>query len=315
MTAAGARNHHPEAPRWAAGWVDSFRLYLNAAGKSQGTVYRYTDAASWLAGWLGREHPGVDDFDQVTHRHVQGFLVHLQEAGYSRKYVHCIGAAVQAYFKWWAAEEEQPDPMVRVAVPAAPKLGENPPPVLELEQVAAILKDAEKGRDFESRRDAAMIRVFASTGVRVSELAAMMRDDVSRDRRDVTVTGKGGKTRTVRFDHKTALALDRYLRVRDKHKHAYLPDLWLGVRRRSGMSASGVRQAIERRGERLGIRLHPHRFRHFMAHRWLAGGGPESDLEELAGWDSSQMLRHYGRGARSERARSTYDRIDVMGGI
>nr|WP_307962350.1 site-specific integrase [Salinispora arenicola] len=64
-------------------------------------------------------------------------------------------------------------------------------------------------------------------------------------------------------------------------------------------SPSGIYQVIARRGERLGIKLHPHMFRHTFAHRWLDAGGAEGDLMELTGWDSPQMLRHYGASARA----------------
>lgn len=80
------------------------------------------------------------------------------------------------------------------------------------------------------------------------------------------------------------------------------------------MTPSGIYQVIARCGERLGINLHPHMFRHTFAHRWLDAGGAEGDLMELTGWDSPQMLRHYGASARAARARRAYDRVDVMGG-
>jgi site-specific recombinase XerD len=315
MTAAAARNTRPPVPSWAAPWIDSFRLYLRAANASHHTVSRYTDAAGWLAGWLAPQHPKLGDWDAVTHQHVQAFLAYLADEGYSRKYMHNIGAALQRFWRWWAEEEAQPDPMAKVRVPAAPKLGEVQPPVLEIAQLAALLKDAEAERDFESRRDAAIIRLFASTGMRLSELTLLNLDQVRKDDREATVVGKGGRVRTVKYDHRCALALDRYLRMRSKHQHAYLPGLWLSVRRKMSMTPSGVRQMIERRGMKLGLHIHPHLFRHTFAHNWLDNGGAEGDLQELAGWESSQMLRHYGRSARSARAKRAYDRVDVMGGV
>lgn len=80
------------------------------------------------------------------------------------------------------------------------------------------------------------------------------------------------------------------------------------------MTPKGVYQLIVRRGEKLGIKVWPHMFRHTFSRRWLDAGGSEGDLLELNGWDSEQMLRHYGRSARA-RARRSYDSIDVMGGI
>ncbi len=312
------RHPRPRVPEWALPWIESFTLHLESAGRSPLTVERYTDSIGWLAGWLATDSPTLHDWHETDHKHIRRFLLHLQDAGYSRKYVHNIGGALQQYWRWFAAEEDAPNPMSKVAVPAAPKLGETPPPVIAQEQLSLLLKDAESGRDFESRRDAALIRLFAGTGGRLAEIASLTLDDLAVSKREATVTGKGGKTRTVRYDHRCAVAIDRYLRVRARHKAVVecgATALWVGVRRRGAMTPSGIRQAIERRGARLGIRLWPHLFRHTFAHRWLDAGGAEGDLEELAGWESPQMLRHYGRSARSARARRAYDRVDVMGGV
>ena len=104
----------------------------------------------------------------------------------------------------------------------------------------------------------------------------------------------------ISFD--AARSLDRYLRVRARHPQAYSPQLWLGAGNRGPMSASGIYQAIVRRGRQCGIDVYPHRFRHHFSHTWLDRGGAEGDLMELNGWTSPQMLRRYGASARSARA-------------
>jgi site-specific recombinase XerD len=293
--------------------MQSFALALHV-DRAERTIATYIDAAAWFAGWLATNRPNVDDWADVGVEDVRLFFAWLREQGYAKGYRNSVGRALQAFFKWYALEEAAPNPFDRVKPPSAPKHDENPPPVVAVEQLAALMKDAERGRDFESRRDAALLRLFASTGCRLSEIALLALTDINLPSREATVTGKGSRQRTVRFDHKAALALDRYLRARSKHRHAYLPALWLGVRRKQGMTPSGVRQIIERRGERLGLNLHPHLFRHTFAHNWLDAGGAEGDLMALAGWDSPQMLRRYGASARAARARRAYDRVDVMRG-
>jgi len=151
--------------------------------------------------------------------------------------------------------------------------------------------------------------MFKDTGARLSELAGLTTDDVSPRDREAVVTGKGDKQRTIKFTHDTARALDRYQRERAKHKMARLSALWLGVR--GSMTASGVYQVIERRGQEAGVEVNPHKFRHTFSHVFLDRGGTEGDLMELNGWTSPQMLARYGRSARSARARRHYD--DVMG--
>ena len=163
---------------------------------------------------------------------------------------------------------------------------------------------------------AAVIAVFRATGMRLSELAGIgydpddpRRSDIDLWHREITVGGKGGKTRTVKIGYDAARSLDRYIRVRARHAQAYRPQLWLGTGNRGPMTASGIYQVIARRGRQCGIEVFPHRFRHHFSHTWLYRGGAEGDLMELNGWASPQMLRRYGASARSARARRSYDRI------
>jgi len=178
------------------------------------------------------------------------------------------------------------------------------------------LERACAGRGYAQRRDAALIAVFTATGIRLSELAGIRydagdpgRSDVDLWHREITVRGKGRKTRTVKISFDAARSLDRYLRVRARHAQAYRPQLWLGAGSRGPMTASGIYQVIVRRGRECGVEVFPHRFRHHFSHTWLDRGGAEGDLMELNGWTSPQMLRRYGASARSARARRSYDRI------
>jgi integrase/recombinase XerD len=274
----------------------------------------YVDAVQWFAGWL-TQHTKVRRWDKVTRDELRQFFLHMGELDYQHSYRNNIGRCLQAYFKWLSAEEEWPNPFLKFNAPPPPKIGEKMVPVLSLEDMGRLIKDAESGRDFESRRDAALLRMFACTGCRLAEITNLTVDAVDVPGRTAIVVGKGNKTRQVKFDHKCALALDRYLRKRAGHPAADIAALWIGVRRRVPMTPSGVRQVIERRGERLGLDIHPHLFRHTFSHNWLDAGGAEGDLMELNGWDSPQMLRHYGASARSARARRAYDRINVMGDL
>jgi site-specific recombinase XerD len=296
-----------------AAYIDSFDLVLRVNGRSGRTREMYGDIVTWFAGWLTQR--GVHRWADAGKTELRLFFLHTDELGYAKSYRNNIGRCLQAFYKFLADEEDLPNPFIMMKPPPPPKIGEQLKPVIETEQLAALVGAAEKGRDFASRRDAALLRLFASTGCRLSEITNLDVGAVSIKDRTATVTGKGSKQRVVKFDHKTALALDRYLRKRGEHPAADLPALWLGERRRERMTPSGVRQMVERRGEQLGIDIYPHLFRHTFSHNWLDAGGAEGDLMQLNGWESPQMLRHYGASARGARARRAYDRIDVMRGV
>jgi site-specific recombinase XerD len=99
--------------------------------------------------------------------------------------------------------------------------------------------------------------------------------------------GKGSRPRVVPFGAKTAQAIDRYLRIRTLHAHGRSTRLLPS--QRGPMTPDGVREVLYRRSAEAGVAdVHPHRFRHTFAHRWLAGGGQERDLVMLAGWRSDE---------------------------
>ena len=309
-----SRQPKPLAAGVFQGEIRSFRLHLAAEGKSAKTVRIYTEAVQWFAAAYLLRETSRTGWDQVGGQDIQRWMVWLL-GRYSDSYASNQFRALQQFFRWWAAEDDLPDPMGRLR---QPRVTEKLVPVFSSGELSR-LENACLGRAFAQRRDQAIMSVFRATGIRLSELAGIrydpedpLRSDVDLERREITVRGKGGRARIVRIGHETARSLDRYIRVRRRHAQVYRAELWLGVNNRGPLTANGIYQMIVRRGRQCGVAVFPHRFRHHFSHTWLDRGGAEGDLMELNGWTSPQMLRRYGASARSARARRTYDRI--MGG-
>jgi len=241
------RNPRPEVPAQFTRLIESFSLHLDADNSAE-TVRIYTDAARWLAGRLPVDLPS---WQQVTASHVQEHLTWMRAQGYAQGYRNNQGRALQAWFRWLAVEERIPNPFEggNLRVPSVGKLGSSAPPVLAVEQVRAMLTNAEKGRTFGDLRDAAILRCFGSTGCRLAELAHLrLPEDVDLRARELVVVGKGSRRRTVRIDRKAAVALDRYIRARERHPMAEEAALWLGVRQTHGpLSRKGLYRVVKRR--------------------------------------------------------------------
>ena len=294
--------HQPLPPHYESlltSWVRSLR----AENASPKTITVYSEAVKQLGGFLVmNELPTT--IDAITREHIETYLADVLEkrapATAANRY-----RALRRYFGWLVEEGElTSSPMERIKAPRVP---ETPPDVLTEEQLKQLLKACD-GRDFDDRRDMAIVRLFIDSGCRVSEIAGLNVDDLDLDLDVIRVVGKGRRPRAVPFGKKAARDLDRYLRARAGHKDAETPALWLGPR--GGLTPSGVYQVVEKRAKVAGIEgVHPHLFRHTFAHSWLSAEGGETDLMMLTGWKSRSMLQRYGASKASQRAREAHRRL------
>ncbi len=291
--------------------LESWQLSLH--GKAPRTVTLYMQEARRFAEWLratGRPAAAPGDLLAVTKQDVEAWLTSLRAEGRAQNTMRNRWVVLRNFYGWALAEGEvETNPVERVVVA---KGGNPAPDVLTDEELKRLLKACE-GSDFNARRDLAMVRLMLATGVRVSELCDLTLGDLDLMNRLVLVRhGKGDKARLVRFDAPTAAALDRYKRVRARHRFAALPWLWIG--NRGKVTRKGVPKMLDRRSAEAGIdHVHPHQLRHTWADRWLRMGGNEGDLQRLGGWESAEIMRRYGEARAIDRALSAYDAINPMG--
>jgi site-specific recombinase XerD len=215
--------------------------------------------------------PAIDGPGDIDAVHVRAFIAHLltkhKPSTASTRY-----NGLQQWFRWLVAEGESTySPMANLRPPTLP---ETPPAVVAPDDILAILATC-KARTFINMRDDALIRLFCDTGLRLAEVAGLMRDwdgdemvpHIDLEQQLAWVLGKGRRMRGVSFGAKTTLAIDRYLRARKKRKQSFRPELWLNERERGRLTHWGIEQMIARRCKMAGVpHIHPHQLRHTWAH-------------------------------------------------
>ena len=293
-----------------ASWIRSIR----ARNLSVNTQKIYEHAALSLARFLREDYqpatpesrPAPAEIDGLHREHVEAHITALLERT-SPGNAHQAFRSLKTFFNWLVDEEEIDRSPMRTMKP--PIVDEVEVPVVPDDALRRLLKEC-AGRDFESRRDTAIVMLFIDTGVRLSELTVRNVQHLDLDLLVFHVVGKGGRERAVPFGRQTAQAVDRYLRAYAKHIGRTLEDedpLWIGVKTRRAMRKWGVADIVERRARSAGLpHIHPHQFRHTFAHQWKVNGGNEDALMRITGWRSREMLNRYGASAGAERARQEH---------
>ena len=286
-----------------AALVPSWEIHLRAERKTDGTIKTYMDGVRPYLLWC-LEH----DREPLAVESLKVWTGGMLEAGRAASTAKTRMQGVRHFTRWLAEEGEiDANPFDRVKTP---KVDQPVVPVLTEDQLRAMVKACEPPAaerhglaSLRHRRDEAIVRLLAETGMRASECVNLELPDVDMRESEIIIRrGKGGKGRKTGFGPQTAKAIDRYVRVRRLHRLADVPNLWLGDRGRL-LAYNGLYWALGQRADIAGIEhFHPHMFRHTTTDRWLASGGSEMGAMATLGWSSPAMLQRYGRANREKRA-------------
>ncbi len=186
-------------------------------------------------------------------------------------------------------------PMVVEQIPR-PKRRRTLPHVLSLDEVRRLLAAC------RSPFERALVMVFYSTGVRVSELVRMRRSDLDPDRGMARVReGKGAKDRYTLLSDRAVVAIDEHLRYCDSDTEWVFP----GAREGRPITTRSVQKTIGRLGERAGIRkkVTPHVLRHTFATHLLEAGTDIRFIQQLLGHSSTRTTEIYTHVSQRQLAR------------
>jgi integrase/recombinase XerD len=294
--------------------IEGFLQYKAAEGLSPNTLTNYQqDLKRWL------EHQGDIDIGRVESKQLRGFFVWLRTDYQPRRFngstqplapktIHNNYIALSAFFTWASTELEIASPMKTVPVP---HFQIAPVEAFSKEDIESLLKACEYARESQpmdrrkftmrrwtAHRDQAIILTLLDTGLRASELSALMIGDVDLRTGKVLVKhgrlggAKGGKGRIVFLGKAARRAVWRYLAEREDGTQPEAP-LFL-VKYDRPMNKTALRLLIKHLGTKAGVKnCHPHRFRHTFAITYLRSGGDVFTLQALLGHSTLDMVQRY----------------------
>lgn len=171
------------------------------------------------------------------------------------------------------------------------------PATLDVDQIESLLTAAaEDCRDSDplAVRDLAMLELFYSSGLRLSELTGLDVDGFEDGMRQVRVIGKGRRERVVPVGRHAREALQRWMAVRGGVARPSERALFVSARGRR-IHPRTVQRRLAERARRAGLpaRLHPHRLRHSFASHLLQSSGDLRAVQELLGHASISTTQIY----------------------
>lgn len=268
---------------------------------SPNTVTAYgrdlAELCEFLTGYYGTGSWSWQGIDRLAMR---GFLARLARRGLSKRSMTRTLSAVRSFYKWMHRNElVEANPARAVG---APRLERHLPGYLDRAQIDLLFQTAEvrawEGR-FVDVRNLAILELFYSTGMRLSELQGLSRSDVDLVSQQAKVRGKGRKERIVPIGDAATLALRNYEAKREE------------LIRSIGARADRMAVFLARTGRRIGVRavqkavtaflrdvdeeagLSVHSLRHTFATHLLDAGADLRAVQELLGHASISTTQIY----------------------
>jgi integrase/recombinase XerC len=274
-----SRSH---GPALAAEYLDALKHQRRLAAATLGNYSRAIDL-------LLKLH-GEQEMKTLEPAHVRRYVAMLHAKGLAPRSLALTLSAWRGWFRWLARHKGWPaNPVLGIR---APKATRPLPKALSVESAQRLL-DSPEEKGIAQIRDAAMFELLYSSGLRVGELVALnLNDDPAQG--EVTVTGKGSKTRTVPVGAKARTALNAWTHVRAQLAAPEEKALFVGARgRRIAPGTVASRLGAWARSRGLTEHVHPHMLRHSFATHVLQSSQDLRAVQELLGHASISTTQVY----------------------
>lgn len=280
---------------------DRIRQFLEHLEKeldqSPHTVKAYRRDLERFQAFADDYYGGAWDWESVDRLGLRGFLADFERRGSSRRSAARALSALRSLYRWLQVHHGIENPAIRGA--RMPRLEKRLPTYLRQDDTARLFEVAEalaEGGDFTALRDLAILEMFYSCGIRLSELQGMNMRDLDLLSDQVKVRGKGRKERIVPVGSRAVRALRRYFAGRDPVAHRPGADreaVFLSHRGRR-LGAGSIQKRMHRLFDQVGVEgQRVHSLRHTFATHMMDAGADLRAVQELLGHASLRTTQVY----------------------
>ena len=271
--------------------LESFVAHLKyERNASPHTIASYKRDLLQLAQYMEERGVSIKKVDNLS---LRGFLTLLYERGEKKSTVGRKLAAIRSFFQYCVRRGWMEDNPAKVV--STPKQDKPVPSFLSEEEMEEFLDLPRTDKPLDLR-DIAMMELLYATGIRVSELVGINREDINFAERLIRIRGKGKKERLVPFGSKAEKSLRAYLQVRSKINKGQVEEkpMFLNYRGKK-LSSRSVERTVDKYILRTALRrkISPHSLRHSFASHLLSRGADLRVIQELLGHESLATTQKY----------------------
>jgi integrase/recombinase XerD len=289
----GMQGNHSRAPKAFANDIEAFLGFISLErGLSRNTIVGYQRDLDQAARFFAAH--GSADWRSVTPPQAAAWIHSLSDG---KKYAVASLArkltALRVFARFLVREKIRDDDFT--ALLTSPKLVRRIPGTLSADEVARLLA-APTGGDPAALRDRALLELFYSSGLRVSELGGLMLQQVDLENGFLRVFGKGSKERVVPVGGKACEALKIWVAAgRPAFVQPRTSSQLFLSRRGSALSRVALWMIVKKHAKRAGIakNVKPHALRHSFATHLLSGGADLRAIQEMLGHASISTTQIY----------------------
>jgi integrase/recombinase XerC len=277
---------HSEARQW----LDDFLAELEVERRaSRHTVGSYRRDLARLASFCGEK--SIQHWADVRQTHIRAHIAARHRQGLGSKSLQRELSAMRSFYQFLLKKRRvEINPAEHVQAPKQPR---KLPKTLDVDQVTGLL-EAGAQSDLEIR-DLAMFELFYSSGMRLSELAALNLADVDLDERALIIkSGKGGKARILPIGSKAADAIRNWLPLRNNTADIKENALFTSSKGfRLGVRSVQLRLKRWCLAKGIAEHIHPHMLRHSFASHLLESSRDLRAVQELLGHSNISTTQIY----------------------
>ena len=272
--------------------VESFLAWLELErGLSGNTIEAYTYDLAHFANYLQQQN--VADWSQVDEQTMSAWAANLSQSKYARSSQARKLSAVRMLARHLVREGVRKDDFTELV--SEPKLSRKLPETLTHKELRRLLEAPDTATP-HGLRDRAILELFYSSGLRISELCGVLLQSVHLDEGYVRVFGKGSKERIAPIGSKAIAAVRNYLAGGRPHfvKTKTGSELFLSQQGKA-ISRKMVWVMIKQQAARAGIKkpIKPHLLRHSFATHLLEGGADLRVIQEMLGHSDISTTQIY----------------------